>query len=161
MHIFDYLPEPMMVKVNESLAFARVLVLDKWLGNTDGRQSIYMKKARARHFKVMFIDQGYCLNAEKWDFPDLPLHGVHFRNCVYDHVTGWESFEPVLTKAEEADIIDVWRCAERVVPAWYEHKSEALQQVVEVVHARCGKIRSLIDEFRQSSRNPFPNWKED
>lgn len=64
MHIFDYLPEQMMAKVNESLAFARVLVLDKWLGNTDGRQSIYMKKPRARHFKVMFIDQGYCLNAE-------------------------------------------------------------------------------------------------
>lgn len=159
MHIFDYVPEHMMMKVNQSLAFARVLVLDKWLGNTDGRQSIYMKKPRARHFKVMFIDQGYCLNAEKWDFPDLPLHGVHYRNYVYDHVTGWDSFEPVLTKAEEADIIDVWRCAERVVPAWYDHRSEALEQVVEAVHARCGKIRSLIDGFRQSSRNPFPNWK--
>lgn len=160
MHIFDYLPEPMMVKVSQSLAFARVLVLDKWLGNTDGRQSIYMKKPRARHFKVMFIDQGYCLNAEKWDFPDLPLHGVHAKNCVYNDVTGWESFEPTLSRAEEADIIDIWRCADQLVPSWYEYDAEGLERMVETVHTRRQSIRGLIDAVRKSSRDPFPNWKE-
>ncbi len=36
-------------------------------------------------------------------FPDLALIGVFFRNCVYEHVTGWESFEPALNRAEQID----------------------------------------------------------
>jgi hypothetical protein len=46
------------------------------------------------------------------DLPDLPLHDVYYRNYVDAGVTGWDSFEPTLTKAEEADVFDLWRCAE-------------------------------------------------
>ncbi len=159
MVVFDYLPESLMAQVNQGLSFARVLVLDKWLCNADGRQAIFLRKRRCRSFQALFIDHGYCLNANEWSFPDAPLRGVYARNCVYEGVTGWDSFEPVLTRAEEADIVDIWRCAEKIVPEWYEYDRAALERIVETVYLRRQSIRSLIDAFRLSSRAPFPNWK--
>ena len=108
----------------------------------------------------MFIDQGYSLNALEWTFPDRPLRGVYVLNCVYAGVTGWETFEPALTKAEEGEILDVWRCAEQIPAEWYEHDQDSLNRIIETVFERRKSIRRLIDDFRKSSRNPFPNWTE-
>ena len=158
--VFDYLPESLFPKVRNAADFAKVLVLDKWTANSDGRQAIFSKKVRQRLFTVSFIDQGYCFNAGEWTFPDLPLHGVYYRNYVYAAVTGWDSFEPVLTKTEEADLLDLWRCAECIPPEWYDCDSEALEKLAETLYERRSKIRDLIVDFRDSSRNPFPNWKD-
>jgi hypothetical protein len=68
--------------------------------------------------------------------------------------------EPALTKAEEADIIDVWRCAEPIPPEWYEFDYHGLERIVETIYQRRTMIRDLISSFRTSSRNPFPNWRE-
>jgi hypothetical protein len=101
---FDYLPrEPLQGAVNID-DFPRVLVLDKWTCNSDGRQAVfYRKKQRRQRYTAIFIDQGYCFNAGEWSFPDYPLRGVYANNCVYEGVTGWEAFEPALTRAEEMD----------------------------------------------------------
>jgi hypothetical protein len=87
------------------------------------------------------------------------LRGVYARNCVYQDVTGWKAFEPALSKAEEADITDIWRCAEPIPPEWYGYDHDALNQMVEMLHQRRSIIRNLINAFRESSRNPFPNWR--
>lgn len=157
--VFDYLPERWFGKVMNPGDFARMLVLDKWAGNADGRQAIFFKTGRQRKYTAQFIDQGYCFNAGEWTFPDLALHGVYYRNYVYAGVTGWESFEPVLTKAEEVEDLDLWRCAECIPPEWYECDREGLKKLVQTLHERRPKIRDLITAFRDSSRNPFPNWK--
>ncbi len=131
-------------------------MLDKWAGNADGRQAVFSRKRRARKYHATFIDQGYCLNACEWTFPDAALRGVYGRNCVYEHVTGWDAFEPALTKAEEADPLDIWRCADPIPPEWHGHNASALEQLVETLHSRRRKIRDLITAFRESTRNPFP-----
>ena len=154
--IFDYLPESMLAKVRNVSDFARVAVLDKWTANCDGRQAVFSKRAKQRRYTGTFIDQGYCFNAGEWTFPDSPLRGVYARNCVYQHVTGWESFEPALT---QADPVDIWRCADAIPPEWYGHDHDALQALVETLYQRRLKIRDLITAFRESSRQPFPNWK--
>jgi hypothetical protein len=156
--IFDYLPQSVLEKTPGLISFARILVLDKWLANADGRQAIFTRRHKARRFGIVFIDHGYCFNAGEWDFSDSALRGVYASNCVYRDVTGWESFEPVLTKAEQVSMLDLWRCAESIPPEWYEHDSEGLRHVIEGVYARRGQIRELIETFRTSSRNPFPNW---
>ena len=121
--IVDYLPETSLEKIANLQDFARVLVLDKWAANCDGRQAIFTRKPRGKRHKATFIDQGYCFNAGEWSFPDSPLRGIYARNCVYTCVTGWEAFEPALTRAEEVDPIDLWRCAEPIPPEWYAYES--------------------------------------
>ena len=48
--IFDYLPESMLARVRNISDFARVLVLDKWTANCDGRQAVFSKRAKQRRY---------------------------------------------------------------------------------------------------------------
>jgi hypothetical protein len=158
---FDYLPRELLQRVANVNDFARVLVLDKWTCNSDGRQAIFWRKTlRSHRHHATFIDQGYCFNAGEWTFPDCPLRGVYANNCVYEGVMGWEAFEPALTRAEEMDLDTIWRCAAEIPEEWNEGDRDGLDRLAEAIHQRRRAIRNLITEFRQSSRNPFPNWRE-
>jgi hypothetical protein len=157
-HVFDYLPEDQFHQVRNVADFARALVADKWMGNADGRQAVFSKGPRERKYRATFIDQGYCFNAGEWTFPTLPLIGVYYRNHVYREVKNWDAFEPALTKAEQCDIIDIWRCAESVPPEWYDWDHAGLERLVESLYTRRLMIRELIAGFRDSCRDPFPNW---
>jgi hypothetical protein len=140
--------------------FAGVLALDKWTCNADGRQAIFYRKSRERKYSAKFIDQGYCFNAGEWKFPDSPLRGVFLRNDVYFGITGWESFDPWLTHLEEMSADRIAACAEDIPPEWYENDHEGLERLIFELDRRRQRVRSLIDEFRKSSRQPFPNWRQ-
>jgi hypothetical protein len=157
---FDYLPGELLQRVVNIGDFPRILVLDKWTCNSDGRQAIFWKAPRTQRYSATFIDQGYCFNAGEWTFLDYPLRGVYANNCVYESVMGWEAFEPTLIRAEEMDAHTIWQCAADIPEEWYEGDRDGLNRLVETLHQRRGAIRNLITEFRRSSRNPFPNWRE-
>jgi len=158
---FDYLPREMLERVSNLADFARVLVLDKWTCNSDGRQAIFCRRIlRSRHHHAIFIDQGYCFNAGEWTFPDSPLRGVYGNNCVYQGVAGWEAFEPALTRAEEMDANAIWQCAANIPEEWYEGDRDGLEGLVEALYDRRPTIRKLLGGFRKSTRNPFPNWRD-
>lgn len=157
----DYLPRELLQGVSNLADFARVLVLDKWTCNADGRQAIFSRKSpRSGRYHANFIDQGYCFNAGEWTFPDFPLRGVYANNCVYERVTGWESFEPALSRAEKMDADTIWRCAADIPEEWYEGDREGLERLVEKLSKRRKLIFNLITDFRQSPRQPFPHWKD-
>ncbi len=117
--VVDYLPEPQLDEVRNREEFAGMLVVDKWLGNCNGRQAVFERKARERKYRATFIDQGFCFNAGEWTFPDSPLRGVFARNSVYAGVTGWRSFEPWLSRVEAMAAEKLWAVAEAVPPEWY------------------------------------------
>jgi hypothetical protein len=80
---------------------------------------------------------------------------------VYIGVTGWGSFEPWLTRLEEMSTAEIAACAENIPPEWYEHDEDGLQLLVQALDKRRKRVRRLIEEFRKSSRSPFPNWQEE
>lgn len=154
----DYLPEQQLASVKNLAEFAGMLVLDKWTCNSNGRQAVFHKKPRERNYKAAFIDQGYCFHAGDWTFTDAPLRGVYARNVVYQAVTGWESFEPWMTRMESLDVQVIWEIAEGVPPDWYGGSISEMEELVERLMVRRSRVRELIDSFRESSREPFPNW---
>jgi hypothetical protein len=156
----DYLPAECLEGVRNLADFARALVLDKWTSNADGRQAIFYRKGKSPRYNVAFIDQGYCFNAGEWTFPDCPLRGVFANNCVYQGVNGWEAFEPALTRAEEMDAQAIWRRAADIPEEWYEGDRAGLHRLVESLCNRRRIIRWLINVFRESARQPFPNWRD-
>lgn len=159
--VFDYLPEKALEKVVNIQDFARILVLDKWTANCDGRQAIFSRKNKCDRYQATFIDHGYCFNAGDWSFPDSAVRGVYANRCVYRCVRDWDSFEPVLSKAESVDRADLWRFVEDIPEEWYGGgDSNELRKLVDALFRRRSLIRDLIDEFRRSSSNPFPNWNE-
>lgn len=157
--VFDYLPWTVMERVRNLETFAGMLVLDKWTCNVNGRQAAFWRKSRERKYTATFIDQGYCFNAGEWSFPDSPLRGVYARNEVYAGVRGWESFEPWITRVEELEPSRIYEAAGQVPPEWYENDWEAMEKLVEHLIQRRGRVRELVEEFRKSSRQPFPGWR--
>ncbi|HWF03309.1 MAG TPA: HipA family kinase [Candidatus Angelobacter sp.] len=159
--VFDYLPESMLPKVRNLAAFAGMLVVDKWLGNANGRQAVFWKKPQERKYTATFIDQGYCFNAGEWNFPDSALRGVYARNLVYQQVCGWESFEPWLTRVENLAPAVIHEIAGAVPPVWTGNDWSELEKLAETMVERRSKVRELITAFRNSTRQPFPAWSAD
>jgi hypothetical protein len=157
-HVADYLPEEQLAEVRNLAEFAGILALDKWTCNANGRQALFHRKARERRWSATFIDQGFCFNAGEWRFLDAPLRGVYARNLVYRGVTGWPSFEPWLSRIEALAPDKVWAIAETVPPEWYDGAADVLERLVEQLLERRSRVRDLIAAFRDSSRQPFPNW---
>jgi hypothetical protein len=157
--ISDHLPDPKFEYVKNKQDFWRIVVLDKWLGNCDGRQAVFTRRVNQREYDATFIDHGYCFNGPEWTFPDLPLHGVFHRNAIYRGVTGWESFEPALSKAESFDPQTLWQLASEIPPEWYQNDQLALGCLTKELQERRSRVRDLINAFRESSRNSFPHWK--
>ncbi len=157
-HVADYLPEAQLSEVRNLHEFAGALVLDKWTCNANGRQALFHRKGRERRYSAAFIDQGFCFNAGEWRFIDAPLRGVYASNLVYRDVTGWESFEPWLSRVEEVEAQRIWEIAETVPPEWYEGNVDVMEELVERLIQRRSRVRDWITEFRESSRQPFPNW---
>ena len=155
--VVDYLPEELLPELRNLSEFAGMLCIDKWTGNSNGRQAVFTRKPRERKYRAVFIDQGYCFHATEWKFPDSPLRGVYMRNCVYEWVKGWDCFEPWITRVEEMQAETLWAIAEVVPPEWYGDPSE-LEALMEAMLKRRSRVRELITSFRESSRNPFPNW---
>jgi hypothetical protein len=156
--VVDFLPESQLDEVRNAGEFPGMLCVDKWTGNTNGRQAVFERKARERKYRATFIDQGFCFNAGEWTFPDVPLRGVYPRNRVYERVTGWSSFEPWLSRLETLDETKVWAIAEAVPPEWYGGDLSEIERLIEQLLRRRGRVRELIDAFRRSDRAPFPNW---
>ena len=156
--VVDYLPEEKLVEVTNLAEFAGILALDKWTGNCNGRQAVFSRKQRERRYRAVFIDFGYCFHAGDWEFEDAPLRGVYYRNAVYQPITGWDSFEPWLTRMETMAADTIWAAAGEVPPEWYGGDLSEMEALVEKLLARRSRIRELIEEFGRSDRRPFPKW---
>jgi hypothetical protein len=156
--VVDYLPEEQLATVKNLSEFAGVLALDKWTGNANGRQAVFARKARERRYRAVFIDFGYCFHAGDWRFEDVPLRGVYYRNDVYREITGWEAFEPWLSRIETMAADTIWTVANDIPPQWFGGDQDELIALVEKLLARRCRVRELIEAFRNSDRNPFPKW---
>lgn len=156
--VVDYLPDDELAAVRNLREFAGILALDKWTGNANGRQAVFVRRPRERRYKAWFIDFGYCFHAGEWTFDDLALRGVYYRNSVYQAITGWDSFEPWLTRLETLPPDTLWGAANDIPPGWFGGDIPQLEALVDQLIARRRHIRDRIDDFRRSDRHPFPNW---
>ena len=156
--VMDYLPEGQLMEVRNLGEFAGILALDKWTCNINGRQAVFQRTQRERRYRARFIDQGYCFHAGDWKFIDVSLGGVFAENSVYRGVTGWESFEPWLSRIENLEPGVAWAIAEMIPPEWYGGDLSALEVLLEKLLARRARVRELVVAFGESVRRPFPNW---
>jgi hypothetical protein len=162
--IYDFVPDQTLRLLSNVAAFAGMLAFDQWTCNADARQAVFygakgIPDSHEARYRALMIDQGFCFNDGEWSFPDSPLRGLYPRLVVYETVTGWDSFEPWLTRILEMD----WREAERIAGAipteWYEGADEELERLVITLDRRRRRLPELLDAVRRSSRNPFPNWR--
>lgn len=169
--VFDFLPDKLLLKIENRVDFLGTLIFDKWVGNTDSRQAVFFR-ARAKTwtplkgeaparigFFAQMIDHGYAFNGPLWQFQDSPLQGLYFRNSVYDEVRSLDSFQPWLDMIGSfpVEVIDsAWK---EIPPHWLEGDDTDLEQMLEQLMKRRTRIADLISEIRVKRANAFTNWR--
>jgi len=170
--VYDFLPDVLLSKVENLSHFLGVLVADKWLSNSDARQSVFFR-ARLRGlsltenvhplkqgFVAMMIDHGYIFDGPNWTFCDAPLHGLYFRPLVYEKVTSFDDFQPWLDRVihfPEEVIDDAWKS---VPPQWMDPEDHGLlEKLLTDLLRRRKRIPDLLRSCRDARVNVFPNWR--
>ena len=162
--VYDFLPDALLPGVVNLHDFRAILVFDKWVGNADGRQSVFYR-AMVRQgeggrpgFVARMIDHGFAFNGPHWDFPESPLQGLYARKVVYAGVRSLADFEPWLGQVVNfpEEVMDTaWK---RVPPGWVQAEEDALERLLEQLFARRKRVPELIAACRESRVNPFPDW---
>jgi hypothetical protein len=168
--VYDFVPDTLLERIENRNEFLGVLAFDKWTGNADARQSIFLR-ARLREyvpafqghslrmgFLAMMVDHGYIFNGPHWSYADSPLMGLYFRSSVYSHVRGWDDFQPWLDRIVNfpEEVFD--DALSRMPAEWLNGDRDALHSLLEKLMARRRRVPDLIEDCRRSTIRPFPNW---
>ncbi len=146
--------------VSNVSAFVGMVIFDKWVCNTDGRQCLFLRGYSGR-YSMVGIDQGFCFNQGEWNFPDAPLWGFYRDVTVYRHVRCIEDFEPWLRRIEtEFSFNTLLDAAKDIPPEWYDYKDEALIQLLRKLDRRRTKLRELLNEWCPKLPLIFPHWRD-
>jgi hypothetical protein len=159
---YDFLPDALLETVANLQSFCGMLVFDKWTCNCDSRQSVFHRPSvTSHHYMATMVDQGFCFNANEWNFPDSPLRGLYSRPAVYSSVSGLDSFEPFLRRLEylHDDVLE--DAASHLPPEWYEGRTEDLNGLLNELSKRRTMVRQLIRDCRRAAPNSFSNWRND
>jgi hypothetical protein len=156
--VLDFLPDEQLGEVENLDAFAGMFAFDKWTCNTNGRQAVFFREPGQTRYRAWMIDQGFCFNAQNWDFPDAPLRGLYARTRVYDSVRGMEAFEAVQSRMKRVDEQALDAMVRHVPAEWYDSDLDALYSLLERLVRRTKRLPDLITEARNSYRRPFRNW---
>jgi hypothetical protein len=168
--VYDFLPDVLLGQVVNVSHFLGVLVVDKWMANANGRQSIYFR-ARVREwipgaagssqtgFVASMIDQGFVFNGPYWEFPESPIQGLAPRTLVYQSVRTMDDFQPWLDQVVHfpEEVIDA--AAKRVPPPWLNGDEDQFEALLERLLKRRKRVPDLVLDCRSARTNPFLNWR--
>ncbi len=171
--VYDFVPDALLHKVRNLEDFLGVLVFDKWVSNTDGRQAVFFR-ARVREwvplaaeahpltmgFIAMMIDHGFTFNGPEWNFIDSPVQGLYPRKLVYDGVTSLAQFEPWLERVVHFPEAIVDQACKQVPPEWLAGEEDQFERMVEQLMRRRKRVPDLILDARRAKVSPFGSWKE-
>ena len=168
--VYDFVPDTLLERVENSQEFRGVLVFDKWTGNADARQCVFVRArikdyvpAAAVHaqrlgFVALMVDHGYIFNGPHWDYVDSPASGLYFRMQVYRDVRRLDDFQPWLDRARCFPESVVDQALREVPREWLNGDAEPLTAILERLMRRRARIPDLLSECAASRSNPFPNW---
>jgi hypothetical protein len=164
--VYDYLPDALLSQVVNLQDFRAVLVFDKWVGNADGRQSIFFRAMVRREdsrggrpgFVAQMIDHGFAFGGPGWEFNDSPVQGLYPRHSVYDSARSLDDFQPWLDQIAgfPEEVID--RAWKRIPAQWTDGEEDELEQMLVRLYERRKRVSELIAACRSGRANPFRNW---
>jgi hypothetical protein len=159
--VYSHLPDTILGSVANLSDFCGVLVADKWLGNTDSRQAIFIRVTGVRSppsFVAQMIDNGQMFDGGNWRFEDSTLRGPYFGR-VYQNVRDLEAFEPWLTAVAIFSETVLKEAFEQMPSAWRGGDTEAaFKTLVDQLLRRRPRVSDLIHACHAQPANPFPNW---
>ena len=156
--LFDLLPDPYLDSLNNPESFLHFLALDKWCSHSGPPKPVFYRSGSGSQHSVEFVSRGGSLCGAGLGFRDHPLNGVYYQKAVYDRVTGWDSFDPILSNLILASPDGLYRTTKDLPFGWSEEHRDELDRLVESLLVRRSRIRQLITQSRDQVPGLFPSW---
>jgi hypothetical protein len=171
--VYDFVPDSLLEQVENLKDFVAILVFDKWAGNADARQSVFLRAKLNEYvpgaifqpnrvgFIALMVDHGYLFNGPHWEYVDTPASGLYFRPSVYRHIRSWSDFQPWLDRVLNFpdEIVDE---ALRGLPTeWLNGDADSLYTLLERLMNRRRKVPDLLRSCGRGVPNVFPEWRAD
>jgi hypothetical protein len=150
--VFDFLPDSLLCRVVNKADFLSTLVADKWAGNIDTRQCVFVRAKAPEPLRPCFlsvmIDHGYWFNGPHWTFATdyAPKCGLYFRRSVYDSLSSLDDFEPALHLLRTMPY-EVLGRAVRTMPTEWLPNSDALSRLLATLMRRRKKVADLLIQY--------------
>ena len=147
--IYDILPRRLLSKVSNIHEFTAMTVFDKWLGQTDTRQAVFVRERGGNQpvrFRAYFIDNGLCFGGNRWEFQDAALHGRYIDKTVYSMMDLLEHSDRVIASIQQLSGEDLDAAASSVPASWFATGDDAaLSHLLGAVKQRRHALPLLIE----------------
>jgi hypothetical protein len=162
--VYDFIPDALLNRIDNLPEFAGMLLVDKWAGNTEPRQAIFLRKHVNSHqvgkeFTALMIDHERCFAGKLWEFKDIPGQSHYFRPSVYKRVHSWVDFEPWLTRTTGMPDVAIRDLAEHIPQEWISGYQPQFEQLLLGLIRRREQLESMIWNEIAAFPEVFSNWR--
>lgn len=155
--LLDFLPKQAHSLLQNPDAVFGAYVFDRWTGNIDRRQFVFVRTRGARGIRACLIDQGFCFGGEDWRFRDAPRDGLAADTSLYQDLRSWKQLEPWIQRIEAMPFDCIRQAADELPHSWNGAPS-ALDSLLRALDTRRQRLRALISESLAMPNHPFVNW---
>jgi hypothetical protein len=159
--VYDFVPDPLLRKVENLREFAGLLAFDKWVGNADYRQCVFVRNARlpCPRFQAIWIDNGNAFGGSDWEIVDNPRKGLYLSSTAYETVRSWSDFEPWLQVLRNFPEALVKQAIDALPAEWVAGDHDRLRRLMDRLLLRRSRVAEYIERTIESKPEAFPNWK--
>lgn len=156
---YDYLPDTLLTRISNLHELIGVLIFDKWTGNADSRQAVFVRTGSAGNqgFVAHMIDNGCVFGGSNWRFADSVVQGLYFQRKIYEAIRDRHVFDPWLERiaALPREVVD--RAVDTMPRSWIEGDEKLLKKVLVQLMRRKSRVDDLIQQtlaelFQRSDR---------
>ena len=149
--VFDFLPGQLLQKVSNRDDFAKILVSDIFVNQTDSRQAIFFRSRPKEPiaFQAMFVDHGFAFGGVEWMLKSAGQPTPYFDRSVYEMISDaasvMEGAIATLTNLSEQQLEAF--AAETPEEWWKSIDRDAFKDLCVQLQRRKPHLRGLIDQM--------------
>jgi hypothetical protein len=145
--VYDFLPEPVLKRIDNLSDFMKVFVFDHWVDNSDRRQAIFFRSS-ARNLSAMMIDNGHILgfNGLDWDITDRRIgHAWPLISELYLSRQANDQFAATVAQIESLSLADYEAVRQSIPAEWMENDEAAVAELFDRLRRRARRLRPTLD----------------
>lgn len=146
--IFDFLPRRLLRKVVNLPDLFLSFAFDKWVNQTDSRQTIFIRERGAGgvQFRTYMIDHGLSFGGSRWEVSDSPLHGLFYDRSVYEDPAFKGECHAAVARIQDLPEKSFSSIKDEIPPEWLAPGDrEEMTRLLELLCGRRRKLDGIVD----------------
>lgn len=146
--IFDFLPRRLLHKVVNLPDLFLSFAFDKWVNQTDSRQTIFIRERGAGgvQFRTYMIDHGLSFGGSRWEVSDSPLNGLFYDRSVYKDPAFEAECHAAVARIQDLPESSFSSIEEEIPPEWLAPGDrEEMTRLLELLCGRRRKLHGIVD----------------